>query len=83
MGKDGLPAEFLQATAEVPVPIVADIYNQVIVHERWPARWSGGRLQDIFKNKGHPDQCDGSRGIILEDHMAKGIKQHLSYKVAP
>jgi hypothetical protein len=83
VGKDGLPAEFLQATAEVTAPIVTDIYNEVIVHERWPVRWTGGRLQDIFKNKGHRDQCDDSRGIILEDHMAKGIKQHLSYDVAP
>ena len=50
VGKDGLPAEFLQVTAEVTAPIVTELYNDVIMQERWPVRWTGGRLQDVFKH---------------------------------
>ena len=83
VGRDCIPAEFLQATADVMAPVVTCLYNEVVATEAWPARWTGGRMQDVFKHKGRRDQCDDYKGIVLEDHMAKGIKQHLSRAVMP
>ena len=40
-------------------------------------------MQEVFKNKGERDVCDDYRGIVLEDHLAKGLKQHLSHAVNP
>ncbi|CAK0908178.1 unnamed protein product, partial [Prorocentrum cordatum] len=83
VGPDGLPAEFLVAAAPVMAPFATELYNDVIKYERWPVSWTGGRMQDIFKNKGDRAVCDDSRGIILEDHLAKGLKQHLAQSVMP
>ena len=60
VGRDGIPAEFLQATAAVSPPIATDLYNEVIANERWPMQWTGGRMQDIFKNKGERAESDDS-----------------------
>ena len=40
-------------------------------------------MQEVFKNKCSRDECDDYRGIVLEDHLAKGLKQHLSHAVTP
>ena len=71
VGRDGLPAEFWQATAAVTAPIAASLYNEVLQSEVWPVAWTGGRLQEIFKLKGHRANCDDYRGIILEDHLGR------------
>ncbi|CAK0879178.1 unnamed protein product, partial [Prorocentrum cordatum] len=55
----------------------------VLQAEVWPVAWTGGRLQEVFKQKGSRANCDDYRGIILEDHLGKGLKQHLSQHVFP
>ena len=82
-GRDGLPSELLLALAQVTATPATHLYNETIVCERWPTRWTGGRMQEVFKNKGSRDVCDDYRGIVLEDHLAKGLKQHLSHSVVP
>ena len=82
-GRDGLPSDLLLALAQVSATPATHLYNETIVSERWPTRWTGGRMQEVFKNKGSRDVCDDYRGIVLEDHLAKGLKQHLSHSVVP
>ena len=82
-GRDGLPTELLIALAPATVVPATILYNETIDRERWPTRWTGGRMQEVFKNKGSRDECDDYRGIVLEDHLAKGLKQHLSHAVTP
>ena len=82
-GRDGLPSELLLVLAQATAVPATILYNETIERERWPTRWTGGRMQEIFKNKGCRDICDDYRGIVLEDHLAKGLKQHLSHAVGP
>ena len=40
-------------------------------------------MQNVHKNKDPREDCDESRGIVLEDHAAKGLKQLFSIMVTP
>ena len=35
-------------------------------------------MQEVHKRKGPTDECDEYRGIVIEDHLAKGYKQWLN-----
>ena len=82
-GPDGVPSEVLQAGGDALAVKTADAYCRVALHERWPVAWSGGRIVEVHKNKGPADICDESRGITLEDHLAKGLKELLAPHVTP
>ena len=77
-GRDGLPAEVLVAAGAVLEAPAAMVYNSLTEHEDWPVAWTGGRMQEIHKKKGPTDECDEYRGIVLEDHLAKGYKLWLN-----
>jgi len=83
MGSDGLPAEVLQAGGTPLVRRLTPLYRRVADEERWPVRWAGGRLAEVFKNKGARDDPDEYRGIVLEDHLAKGMKEVIAPSVFP
>ena len=53
-----VPAELLLALAQVIATPATDVYNETINRIRWPTRWTGGRMQAVFKNKGARDVCD-------------------------
>jgi len=78
MGRDGVPAEVLHAGGEVLARKLTPLYRRIADEERWPARWAGGRLAEVFKNKGARDDPDEYRGVVLEDHLAKGMKEVIS-----
>ena len=80
-GRDGLPVEVLLAGGEALYAPVATLYNRLTALEDWPVAWTGGRMQEVHKKKGALDDCDEYRGIVLEDHLAKGYKQWLSSRV--
>ena len=61
---------------------LASLFQEVVDGERWPPRWSGGRRQNVHKRNGPVDDCDESRGILLESHIAKSFKQLLSNMAA-
>ena len=69
-GRDRLPSELFLALAPVIAAPATDLYNETIDRERWPTRWTGGHMQDVFKNKGARDGCDDYRCIVLQDHLA-------------
>ena len=77
VGRDGVPAELLVAGGPHLHSMLAEVYQEIVDGERWPVQWTGGRMQNVYKNKGPMQDCDESRGIVLEDHAAKGLKQIL------
>lgn len=83
VGPDGVQAEFLRAGADALAVRVADAYGRVAATEQWPVAWTGGTIVDVHKAKGPDDDCDESRGIILEDHLAKGLKELIAPYVTP
>ncbi|CAK0804335.1 unnamed protein product [Prorocentrum cordatum] len=78
MGRDLLPAEVLQAGGAILAAKLYPLYRRVADEERWPVQWAGGRLAEVFKNKGARDDPDEYRGVVLEDHLAKGMKEVLA-----
>eukprot|EP00973_Karenia_brevis_P019262 2640021-Karenia_brevis.AAC.1 len=82
LGKDEVPAELLQAGASAMAVKVSEVYQRIVDTEQWVTAWVGGKLVDIFKNKGEQADADNSRGILLVDHIGKGlcelIGQHLN-----
>ena len=38
---------------------------------RVPAAWRGGRMANIYKKKGDPDNCNSYRGILVSSHVSK------------
>ncbi|CAK0891389.1 unnamed protein product, partial [Prorocentrum cordatum] len=83
VGRDGVPSELLVAGGDAVNEPLAPIFQDIIDGERWPTSWTGGRMQNVYKKKGPREECDESRGIVLEDHAAKGFKQLLSGLVTP
>ncbi|CAK0834692.1 unnamed protein product, partial [Prorocentrum cordatum] len=57
--------------------LLAVLYQDVVGHERWPSQGTGGRMQSVHERRGPLEDCDESRGIVLEDHAAKALKQML------
>ena len=83
LGRDGIPVELFEAGGDSFAYPLAEVYQEVVDTERWPVKWTGGRMQNVYKKKGPREDCDESRGIVLEDHAAKGLKQLLSNEVTP
>ena len=72
VGPDAIPGELLRVGGG-PVAVAYGNLNVRISHgEGWPVAWQGGEIVNIFKRKGDPADCDSHRGILLEDHAAKG-----------
>ena len=78
MGKDLLPAEVLQAGGVVLARKLYPLYRRIADEERWPIAWTGGRLGEIFKNKGDRTDPDEYRGVVLGNHLGKGMKEVLA-----
>ncbi|CAK0802742.1 unnamed protein product, partial [Prorocentrum cordatum] len=83
VGRDGAPSELLVAGGDAVNEPLASIFEDIIDGERWPTSWTGGRMQNVYKKKGPREERDEPRGIVLEDHAAKGFQQHLSGLVTP
>ena len=70
-GTDALHAKVLKAGG-LPLAIAVNkIEVRSIDEETIPARWKGGRLVDLFKQKGSAADCCNSRGLLVSDHLAK------------
>ena len=65
----------LQAGGHAVARHVSPLYEDVVATEYWPGSWTGGRLAEIHKHKGPTDECDEYRGIVLECHLGKGLKE--------
>ena len=83
VGRDGIAAELLQAGGLPLATALAPIYQQIIDSEDWPVAWTGGKIVDVHKGKGPKNCCDEYRGILLENHLGKGLKEMLAEDVNP
>ena len=82
-GKDGIPAELLQAGKSAVAVKLYDLHRRVINEEQWPLDWSGGRIVDVHKRKGSKHDCDCSRGILLANHSGKALCRLLADHLRP
>ena len=58
VGPDGVSSEILQAGGSVVAVKMAELHERVILGASWPFGWTGGRIHDIYKDKGNPAECD-------------------------
>ena len=73
VGKDAIPAELLQAGERAIATKYSEINERVLENASWPTQWRGGGITSVYKNKGEPEICDNSRGILLADHSGKAL----------
>eukprot|EP00973_Karenia_brevis_P046529 6452647-Karenia_brevis.AAC.1 len=49
--------------------------HQLILHiiacEKVPLNFRGGRIVDVWKNKGDQELCENSRGLLISNHVAQ------------
>ena len=60
---------------------LSDLFQSVVDLELWPTGWSGSRVVEVHKKKGSKQDCDEYRGIHLDNHMGKGLKEVLNEEV--
>ena len=57
------------------------VHSAIVVTSRFPIRWKGGRIVNLWKKKGDPAVCKNSRGLLVSDHLAKGFISQLKEEV--
>ena len=72
-GPDEILAPLLKAGGDPLVIKLNALHKQIVFEEAVPYQWKGGRLVDLYKKKGNPDDCGNSRGLLISDHLAKGF----------
>ena len=73
VGPDDIPAELLKAGGDALACKFAEVNLRTARGLSWPIQWRGGRLANIHKLKGDPQECDNSRGLLRVDHSGKGL----------
>ena len=73
VGKDEIAAELMQCGGFAMAVQMSRIYERVVCDEAWPIAWKGGRVVELFKGKGDALDCNNSRGLLVADHMGKGL----------
>ena len=81
VGRVEVPAELLQAGGSAIAVKISELYQRVADTEQWVTNWCGGKIVDVYKRNGHHSDCDCSRGILLTDHIGKGLSELLSEHV--
>eukprot|EP00973_Karenia_brevis_P070924 9857279-Karenia_brevis.AAC.1 len=73
LGPDEIPAELWKAGGHVSAAHFHRLLCTVFDTCYAPLAWRGGRIQDLFKNKGSQMECNNSRGLLISDHLAKSF----------
>ena len=71
VGPDMIPAELIHAGGNAFAVPSFCIYEELVCKESWPVQRKGGRISDLFKDKGSAHDCENSRGLLVSDHMSK------------
>ena len=82
-GRDGIAAEVLRAGGGAVASKLSEVYGCVVSSEVWPSAWAGSRVVEVHKKKGSKHICDEYRGIHLDNHMSKGLKEILNDLIKP
>ena len=73
LGLDSIPAELLHI-GRFPLAVkLSELCTKIVLYDKWPYAWKGGRVVDLYKGKGDPMLCDASRGLLISDHMGKAF----------
>ena len=83
LGPDAICAELLQAGG-APLAIRAhELCCKIILQEKLPIEWKGGRLVDLFKSTGELTDPDCTRGLLISDHLGKAFITTMKDSVMP
>jgi hypothetical protein len=83
VGPDEVPAELLKAGGCAIAVCVHPLIDRIVVSQRWPWRWKGGRVATLWKKKGDYQVCDNSRGLLVMDHIGKILPDLIKNELAP
>ena len=70
-GEDGLPDELLAVASARLARLFYPLYLKSWIRCETPIYWRGGALVNLYKGKGDIAECANSRGICVEDGLAK------------
>jgi hypothetical protein len=73
LGLDSIPAELLQCGDMSVAVKLSELCAKIVLYDKWPYAWKGGRVVDLYKGKGDPALCDSSRGLLVSDHLGKAF----------
>eukprot|EP00969_Alexandrium_andersonii_P164251 7259495-Alexandrium_andersonii.AAC.1 len=62
-GEDGIPAEALRAAPAEVAALLHPLAAKIALYAAEPVAWKGGLLHPIYKGKGPPAECAGSRAV--------------------
>ena len=71
LGPDGISASIWRAGGEATLDMVIPLFDIAFTAAQAPLAMKGGKLWDIWKQKGDPAVCGNSRGILVSDHLSK------------
>ena len=66
-GPSGIPISVWQAGGESSARILLTLLNTTRVMGRSAVAMRGGRMQELYKNKGDRNETESHRGILVQD----------------
>ena len=77
----GVVLEMLLTSDEVNTAWMTNLFNQIFAESKVPEDWITSVIVDCFKNRVEATKWGNSRELKLLEHMLKGFKRFLQYKV--
>ena len=74
-GSSGVVAEMLQASGEVGISPMTDLFNGFLDEYKIPEDWNTSVILNCFKNKGEMTDRGNYRGLKFLEHLMKVFKK--------
>ena len=74
-GSSGVVAEMLQASIEVGISRMTDLFNGILDEYKIPENWNTSVILNCFKNKGKATDRENYRSLKLLEHLMKVFKK--------
>ena len=80
-GSSGVVAEILQASGEVGISRMTDLFDGILDEYKMPEDWNTSAILNCFKNKGEATDRGNYRGLKLLEHLMKVFKKVIEEEI--
>ena len=80
-GSSGVVAEMLQASGEVGISRMTDLFNGILDEYKIPEDWNTSVTLNCFKNKGEVTDRGNYRGLKLLEHLIKVFEKVIEEEI--
>ena len=77
----GLVAEMIQATGDIGIQLILDLFYGIVKEGNIPEDWKSSIVLPIYKGKGDPMECGSYTGIKLLEHAMKVVERIFEYRI--